>query len=549
MASVKNRPGARVPLPRDWGAPLSPARASRGTGLGDYPGKANTVGIPCLGVRSRPTRGSLWRAGVAAAVGRLFRSRSSLRGPGLRSCPPGRARAGSNGSGCGVGAATMAWEKEYQFKLKLADDALRSLQSHMRVYIQPGCGEPETLVEALLKRGPFVRDVEVVHMLTMGNAGYVAPEMEGHFRHNAVFIGANVREAINEGRADYTQVYLSEVEDLFESGAMPLDLALVQVSPPDAHGFCSLGVSIDASLTAVRCARYVIAQVNDQMPRTYGDSFVHVNQIDAFVESSRPLRELRPVEITDLHTKIGRHVAGLVDDGAVLQTGIGGIPDAVLSFLMDRKDLAVHSELVSDGVIPLIEAGVITGARKNFKPRKIILGFVLGTRRLFELVDNNPLFEFHPSAYTNDPLLIARNDNMVAINSALEIDLTGQVCSDSIGTQFFSGIGGQVDFLRGAAHAKGGKPIIAISSTAHRGSVSRIVPTLRPGAGVVTSRGLIRYVVTEYGVAYLHGKSIRERARALIEIAHPKFRHELYEYCEKTKWLQNPHRSLIGMQE
>ena len=434
----------------------------------------------------------------------------------------------------------MAWEKEYHFKLKLADDALRSLQSHMRVYIQPACGEPETLVEALLKRGPFVRDVEVVHMLTMGNAGYVAPEMEGHFRHNAVFIGANVREAINEGRADYTPVYLSEVEDLFESGAMPLDLALVQVSPPDAHGFCSLGVSIESTLTAVRCARYVIAQVNDQMPRTYGDSFVHVNQIDAFVESSRPLCELPPVEITDLHARIGRHVAGLVDDGTVLQTGIGGIPDAALSFLMDRKDLAVHSELVTDGVIPLIEAGVITGARKNFKPRKIILGFVLGTRKLFDFVDNNPLFEFHPSAYTNDPLLIARNDNMVAINSALQIDLTGQVCSDSIGTRFYSGIGGQVDFLRGASHSKGGKPIIALPSTACDGTVSRIVPMLSPGAGVVTSRGLIRYVVTEYGVAYLHGKSIRERARALIEIAHPKFREELYKYCEQTRWLQHP---------
>jgi len=389
-----------------------------------------------------------------------------------------------------------------------------------------------------LKRAPSVRDIEVVHLLTLGCADYVKPEMEGHFRHNAIFIGANVREAVNDGRADYTPVYLSEVEELFESGAMPLDVALIQVSPPDRHGFCSFGVGVDTTLTAAKCARYVIAQVNDQMPRTYGDSFIHLNQIDTFVESSRPLCELPEPEISDLHMAIAKNVAGLIEDGAVLQTGIGGIPDAVLRFLMDRKDLGVHTELVSDGVIPLIKAGVITGSRKNFKPRKIILGFVLGTKKLFEFVDNNPIFEFHPSAYTNDPIRIARNDKMVAVNSALQIDLTGQVCSDSVGTYFYSGIGGQVDFLRGASHAKGGKPIIALPSTAKRGAISRIVPMLEPGAGVVTSRGLIRYVVTEYGVAYLHGKSIRERAKALIEVAHPKFRKELYEYCEKTKWLQ-----------
>ncbi|PYX92398.1 MAG: 4-hydroxybutyrate CoA-transferase [Acidobacteria bacterium] len=408
------------------------------------------------------------------------------------------------------------------------------------VYIQPGCAEPETLVEALIRRAPFVQDVEIVHMMTMGRADYVAPEMAGHFRHNAMFIGANVREAINEGRADYTPVYLSEIENLFESGAMAIDIALIEVSPPDSHGFCSFGVGVDTSLTAAKCAHYVVAQVNDQMPRTYGDSFIQVSDIDAVVESSRPLCEMKKPEITDLHVAIARNVAGLIEDGAVLQTGIGGIPDAVLPFLMDRKDLAVHSELVSDGVIPLIESGVLTGARKNFKPRKLILGFALGGKRLFDFVDNNPIFEFHPTAYTNDPGLIARNDNMVAINSALQIDLTGQVCSDSIGNQFYSGIGGQVDFLRGASRSKGGKPIIAISSTAKNGAISRIVPMLSPGAGVVTSRGLIRYVVTEYGVAYLHGKSIRERAKSLIEIAHPKFRDELYQYCETTKWLQRP---------
>jgi len=414
------------------------------------------------------------------------------------------------------------------------------VQSGMRVYIQPGCAEPETLVEALIRRAPAVRDVEIVHMMTMGTAPYVAPEMEGHFRHNAVFIGPNVRDAINQGRADYTPIYLSEIEDLFESGAMPIDVALIEVSPPDSHGFCSFGVGVDTTLTAAKCARYVIAQVNDQMPRTYGDSFIHVHKLDAVVESSRPLCALKRPEISDMHVAIARNVAGLIEDGSVLQTGIGGIPDAVLPFLMDRKDLGVHSELVSDGVIPLIDAGVITGARKNFKPRKIILGFALGTKKLFDFVDDNPIFEFHPTSYTNDPALIARNDNMVAINSALQIDLTGQVCSDSIGTYFYSGIGGQVDFLRGASRAKGGKPIIALSSTAKNGTISRIVPMLSPGAGVVTSRGLIRYVVTEYGVAYLHGKSIRERAQALIEISHPKFRDELYSYCEKTKWLQRP---------
>jgi acyl-CoA hydrolase len=434
----------------------------------------------------------------------------------------------------------MSWEIEYKKKLRTPDEALRCVQSGMRVYIQPGCAEPETLVEALMRRGPEVYDVEIVHMMTFGAAPYVAPEMAGHFRHNAVFIGANVRDAINEGRADYTPIYLSEIEELFENGAMPLDVALIEVSPPDAHGFCSFGIGVDTTLTAAKSAHHVVAQVNDQMPRTYGDSFIHVSKIDAVVESSRPLCAVKIAETSDLNIAIARQVASLIENGAVLQTGIGGIPDAVLPLLMDRRDLGVHSELVAEGVIPLIEAGVINGARKNFKPRKIIVGFALGTKKLFDFVDNNPIFEFHPTSWVNDPVFIARNDHMVAINSALQIDLTGQVCSDSIGNQFYSGIGGQVDFLKGASRSRGGKPIIAISSTAKSGAISRIVPMLSPGAGVVTSRGLIRYVVTEFGVAYLHGKSIRERAKALIEIAHPKFREELYEYCEKTKWLQRP---------
>jgi 4-hydroxybutyrate CoA-transferase len=433
-----------------------------------------------------------------------------------------------------------AWMLEYKRKLMSARDALRCVDSGMRVYIHPGCAEPEALVEALMGRAPFVHDVEIVHLLTLGTAPYVAPEMEGHFRHNAMFIGGNVRDAVNEGRADYTPVYLSEVEDLFETSTMPIDVALIQVSPPDEHGFCSLGVGVDTTMTASRCARYTVAQVNDQMPRTYGDSFIHVSQINAFVEASRPLCEMPTAKVTDLHRAIAKNVATLIEDGATLQTGIGGIPNAVLPLLADRKDLGVHSELVSDGVIPLIEAGVITGRRKTLLPRKIVAGFILGTRELFDYVNDNPLFELRPNAFTNDPHQIARNDNMVAINSALQIDITGQVCSDSIGQSFYSGIGGQVDFLRGASRSKGGKPIIALPSTAKKGTLSRIVPQLNPGAGVVTSRGLIRYVVTEYGVAYLHGKTIRERAEALIQVAHPNFRNELYDYCERTKWLHRP---------
>jgi acyl-CoA hydrolase len=432
------------------------------------------------------------------------------------------------------------WMEEYKRKLMSPHDAVRCVESGMRVYIQGGCAEPETLVECLMDRAPYVREVEIVHMLTFGTAPYVKPEMQGHFRHNAMFIGGNVREAVNDGRADYTPIYLSEIEGLFESGEMSIDVALVQVSPPDAHGFCSLGIGVDTTMTAIRCAKFVVAQVNNMMPRTYGDSFVHVSKFSAFVESTRPLCEMTKEEPTELNRQIAKNVSTLIDDGATLQMGIGGIPNAVLPFLMDRKDLGIHSELVGDNAIPLIEAGVLTGLRKSLLPRKIVLGFMLGTHELFEYADNNPLFEFRPTAFCNDPIVIARNDRMVAINSALQIDLTGQVCADSLGNKFYSGIGGQVDFLRGASRSKGGKPIIAISSTAKNDTVSRITPMLNPGAGVVTSRGLVRYVVTEYGVAYLHGKTIRQRAEALIAIAHPKFRNELYEYCERTHWLQKP---------
>ncbi len=431
----------------------------------------------------------------------------------------------------------MSWREEYRSKVMAPRDALRCVRSGTRVYIHPGCAEPEMLVEALMERAPHVRDVEIVHLLTLGRADYIAPEMTGHFRHNAMFIGGNVREAVNDGRADYTPIFLSQIEDLFESGQMPLDVALIQVSPPDAHGFCSFGVGVDTTLGAARAARYVVAQVNDRMPRTYGDSFIHVTDIDAVVEVSRPLCELPQTEITGLHRAIGRHVASLIEDGATLQLGIGGIPDAVLLELTDRRDLGIHTEMLSDSVVPLIESGVINGRCKTLHPRKVILGFVLGTKRLFDFVDNNPIFEFHPSSYTNDPVLISRNDHMVAVNSALQVDLTGQVCADSIGTYFYSGIGGQVDFMRGASRSRGGKPIITLPSTAKNGTISRIVPMLDPGAGVVTSRGTVHYVVTEYGVAYLHGRTIRQRAEALIQIAHPQFRKELYEYCERTRWL------------
>ena len=432
----------------------------------------------------------------------------------------------------------MSWTDQYRSKLMTAREAVSCVESGMRLFIHQGCAEPEALVEALMVRAPFVKNVEVMHLLTMGTSPYCVPEMAEHFRHNALFVGGNVREAVNDGRADYTPIFLGEIEALFENGEMPIDVAFIQVSPPDSHGYCSFGVAVDLTLTAAKCARRVVAQVNAQMPRTYGDSFIHVSDLDAIVEVSRPLCELQKQPSSELFRAIGTHVASLIDDGACLQLGIGGIPDAILSDLMDRKDLGVHTEMLSDSAIPLIDAGVINGERKNFKPRKIILSFVLGTRKLFDFLDENPVFEFHPSAYTNDPFRIAQNHRMVAINSAIEVDLTGQVCAESIGPQFYSGFGGQLDFVRGAARSKGGKPIIALPSTARHETVSRIVPRLAHGAGVLTTRGDVHYVVTEYGIAYLHGRTIRQRAEALIQIAHPKFHDELYQYCEQQRWFQ-----------
>ena len=438
----------------------------------------------------------------------------------------------------------MTWQEEFLPKLRDARQALACVRSGNRVWIEPGCATPVPLVEALVDRGPELRDVEVVHMMTLGEARYTQPEFEGHFRHNGLFMGPNVREAVQQGRADYTPIFLSEIEDLLTSNAMPLDVVLMQVTPPDRHGFVSLGTSVDCTLTAARCARHVIAEVNTRMPRTFGDSFLHVSKISAFVETSRPLVELHPEPSTDLQMRIARNVASLIPDGATLQVGIGGIPEAVLSCLGDRQDLGIHSEMCSDGVIPLIESGVMTGDRKTLHRGKLVVGFVLGTERLFRFVHENPIFEFHPIRHTNDPFVIAQHDRMVAINSAMEVDVTGQVCADSIGTKPYSGFGGQTDFIRGAARSKGGIPIIALPSTAKNGTLSRIVPMLSPGAGVVTSRADVHYVVTEHGIAYLHGKTLRQRAEALVAIADPRFQDELERAAIKAHQL-SPRAALL----
>ena len=428
---------------------------------------------------------------------------------------------------------------DYRSRIVTADEAVAVVQSGQRVYIHNGCAEPVDLVKALTRRGPELRDVEVIHLATMGIADYSLPQYEGHFRANSLFIAANVRRAVQECRADYTPIFLSEIEGLFRSGALPVDVALLQCTPPDNYGYMSFGPSVDLTVTVAQCARHVVVEINDQMPRTLGDAFVHVSRINAFIESSHPLVENESHGGTDLHRAIARNIAALIPDGATIQTGIGGIPDATLALLGNHKDLGIHSEMFSDGIIALIRAGVVNGERKTLHPHKVIAGFVLGTKPLFDFIDNNPIFEFHPTAYCNDPFVIAQNDRMVAINSAIEVDLTGQVCSDSMGHAPYSGIGGQVDFLRGAARSKGGLPIIALPSTARNGTVSRIVPELQPGAGVVTSRGDVHYVITEHGVAYLHGKTLRQRVEALIRIADPRFRADLEDFARRSKLLVN----------
>jgi acyl-CoA hydrolase len=405
-------------------------------------------------------------------------------------------------------------------------EALSYVRSGDRVFVHTAAAAPRLLVEALAARAPELTEVEVVQLHTEGPAPYAAPGMERSFRVRCLFIGPNLRAAVAEGRADYVPVFLSEVPALFRQGILPLDVALVQVSPPDRHGFCSLGVSVDGSRAAVETARRVIALVNPQMPRAHGDALVHVSRFAATVETDEPLPEHPRPQLSEVERAIGRHVATLIEDGATLQMGIGAIPDAVLVALKDHRRLGVHSEMFADGVVDLVERGVVTGEEKRIHPGKVVGTFAMGTRRLYDFIDDNPQVVMLDVAYVNDTAVIRRNPKVAAINSAIEVDLTGQVCADSIGTRMYSGVGGQMDFIRGAALSPGGKPIIALPSTTSRGE-SRIVPFLKQGAGVVTTRSHVQWVVTEHGVANLHGRGLRERARALIGIAHPDRREEL----------------------
>lgn len=421
----------------------------------------------------------------------------------------------------------MNWETLYRRKLTDVTTALGKIKSGDRIYLGGGAGVPVVLSQALIERAADLRDVEITHILTFADAPYVKPEYAGIFRVNALFIGHNVRKAVQEGRADFTPIFLSEIPELFRNGQLPIDVALVSVTPPDEHGFCSFGVEVGTTKPAAEAAKIVIAEINPRMPRTLGDSFIHISRFDHIVEVDYPIPEAPQGGSSEEHLKVGEHIAAMIPNGATLQMGIGSIPDAVLQNLGGHKDLGIHTELFSDGVIDLVESGVISCARKSFHPGKIVVGFLFGTKRLYDFVNNNPIVEMHPTDYVNDPFNIARNDNMVAINSALQVDLTGQVCADSIGPRFYSGVGGQVDFIRGAARAKGGLPIIAFLATAKGGTISRIVPKLMEGSGVVTTRNDVHYVVTEYGVVDLYGKSVRQRAQLLINISAPEFRDEL----------------------
>ncbi len=421
----------------------------------------------------------------------------------------------------------MDWQDRYASKHTTADKAVRTIPAGKPILIGSGAAQPLGLVEALARQADHFSDNTVVHLMTLGPAPYTVPEMAEHFRHNAFFIGANTRQAVHEGRADYTPVFLSKIPDLIRQRRMPVDVALIQCTPPDKFGYVNMGVSVDVMMAGIETARLVIAEINPNVPYVYGGGFLKMDRIDAWTWNDAPLLEHPQEEPGEVELEIGRNVASLIEDGSTLQAGIGMIPDAVLRALTDKRDLGIWTEMFSDGVIDLIESGVLTGRYKTIHPGKVTASFTFGTRKLYDYVDRNPLFTFQPSDYTNDPRRVAEQHKMVAINSALEVDLTGQVCADSIGTRFYSGIGGQVDFIRGASMCKDGKPIIAMRSTAKGGTISRIVATLTEGAGVVTSRGDVRYVVTEYGVADLLGKSIRERAVALMSIAHPDFRAEL----------------------
>jgi 4-hydroxybutyrate CoA-transferase len=418
------------------------------------------------------------------------------------------------------------WQSVYENRRCSAEQALNAVKSHARVFLSGNCSVPKVLVAALKQRALALQDVEVTQVLTIGNSEFVTPELQGHIRVNTMFISDDVRTAVHSGMADFTPVFLSEIPNLWRT-QLPIDVALIHVSPPDEHGFCSYGIEVGVTKTAAETAKVVIAEVNPQMPRTHGDSFIHVSKLTHIVEVDYDIPEVGSPDSNEVQTNIATYVASLIEDGSTLQTGIGGIPNAVLGFLSDRKNLGIHTELFSDGVIDLVEAGIMNNEAKGFHDGKMVAGFVLGTKRLYNFINDNPIVEMHPTEYVNDPFRIAQNKKMVAINSALEVDLTGQVCADSIGHKFYSGVGGQVDFIRGAARSKGGKPIIALPSTARNDTLSRIVWEIKAGGGVTTSRNDVHYVVTEFGIAYLHGKTIAQRARALVEIAHPNFREEL----------------------
>ena len=418
------------------------------------------------------------------------------------------------------------WAQIYQERRCTAEEAVQSIKSGDRVFLTGNCSVPQVVLKALVPYAKNLQDVEIAQVLTVGDADYVKPEMAGHIRVNTMFISSDIRSAVQEGRADFTPVFLSEVPHLWRT-ELPIDVALIHVSPPDEHGFCSYGVEVGVTKTAAEVAPVVIAEVNPRMPRTLGDSFIHVSKIKHLVEVDYPLPEFIMGEPSPIQQAIGQQIAGLIEDGSTIQTGIGGIPDAVLQYLTDKRDLGIHTELFSDGVIDLVDSGIITNEAKSIHPGKIIAGFMLGTQRLYDFVDDNPIVELHPTEYINDPFLIAQNDKMVSVNSAIEVDLTGHVCADSMGHKLYSGVGGQVDFVRGASRSKGGKPIIALPSTTKNDTISRITWQLKPGAGVVTTRNDVHYIVTEFGIASLYGRSIRERALALIDIAHPDFREEL----------------------
>lgn len=440
----------------------------------------------------------------------------------------------------------MGWQDHLRRVTVSADDAVKVVMSGDRVFVQGSGATPHRLLEALVKRAPELTGVETVHTFTCGPAPFVEPEMAGHIFDRSFFVGANVRDAVNDGRAEYSPVSLSDIPHLFRSGEIPLDVAFINVSYPDDHGYCSLGVSVDCTKAAAESASLVVAQVNRAMPRTLGDSFIHISNIDHVVEVVEPPEEMPPTPPTEVEYRIGANVAELIGDGATIQTGIGGIPNAVLQQLKGARNLGVHTEMISDGVVDLVESGVITGACKAIHPGKIVATFVMGSKRLYEFVNDNPIIEMRPAEYTNDTSIIRRNSKMIAINSALQVDLTGQVCAESIGYKMFSGVGGQMDFMRGAALSEGGKAIIALPSTAGGEEYSRIVPLLDVGAGVTTTRAHVQYVVTEYGIAYLRGNTLRERAKALIEVAHPKFRDELTRYAFERKWLPSSHYYIPG---